>query len=372
MNDNLLYEIAISLVPKIGNVHAKNLINSIGDARQVFRESKKNLCLIPRIGPALANNIASGASLKRAEEELKFIARNNISAHFFLNETYPQRLKACADAPVVLFAKGKPDFNNSKFISIVGTRNATEYGRQVIEELITGLAERSYPVTIVSGLAYGIDIHAHKMALKKSIPTIGVVAHGLEMLYPSLHIETAREMVNNEGGIVTDFLSNSLVGKQNFVKRNRIIAGMSDATIVVESAKKGGGLITADIANSYNRDVLAYPGRKGDLYSAGCNFLIKSNRASLIEGLEDLEYLMNWEDENTNPKVVQPKLFNNFSKDEQKIVNILKEHNDCPIDIICIETKLPMSIVSPLLLKLEFSGVVRGLPGKVFRLVQQS
>jgi DNA processing protein len=369
MDNNLLYEIAISLIPRIGSINAKNLISHVGDSSQVFRESEKNLCKIPGIGTVLARNIVTGNVLKRAEEELEFIAKNNISAHFFLDPSYPQRLKNCPDAPIVLFGKGSPELNDNKFISIVGTRNATDYGRQVIEELIGALAERSYPVTIVSGLAYGIDIHSHRTALKNNIPTIGVVAHGLEMLYPSMHINTAREMVNNKGGVVTEFVSNTEVIRQNFVKRNRIIAGMADATIIVESAKKGGGLITADIANSYNRDVFAYPGRRGDLYSAGCNFLIKSNRAALIENLEDLEYLMNWENDGKNPKAIQPKLFNDFTPEEQKIVDALTETNDSPIDIICINTKLPMSTVSPTLLRLEFSGVVRGLPGKVFRLI---
>lgn len=369
MDNNLLYEIALSLVPRIGIITAEKLVNQLGSPKQIFKEKEKSLRKIEGIGTVLTRNIASGKALKRAGEELEFIIKNNISVHFFHNHSYPQRLKSCADAPIVLYAKGTPDLNKSRFISIVGTRNATDYGRQVTDELITGLSKRGYPVVIVSGLAYGIDIHAHRTALKNNVPTIGVVAHGLDMLYPSLHSEIAREMVKNEGGIVTDFLSNSELIRKNFVKRNRIIAGMSDATIVVESAAKGGGLVTADIANSYNRDVFAYPGRKGDIFSAGCNFMIKSHRAALIESLEDLEYMMNWENDSSNTKVAQPKLFNDFTEDEQKILATLQENNECPIDIICINTKLPMSIVSPTLLNLEFSGIVRGLPGKVFRLV---
>jgi len=368
MNNNVLYEIAISLIPRIGVRHAERLVKSTGNPQQVFKESEKSLRKIEGIGSVLAKNIFSTNALRRAEEELEFIIKNNISAHFFLNKTYPERLKACPDAPLVLYAKGKPDFNRNRFISIVGTRKATDYGRQVIEELISGLSDRSYKVTIVSGLAYGIDIHAHRTALKNSIPTIGVVAHGLDMMYPSLHAATAKEMINSSGGVVTDFLSGSELIRKNFVKRNRIIAGMSDATIVVESAKKGGGLVTADIANSYNRDVFAFPGRRGDKFSAGCNFIIKSNRAALIESLEDLEYMMNWDSKSAKDKVAQPRLFDDLTPDEKKIVDILKENEKCPIDMICIKAQLPMSTVSPTLTKLEFSGTVRALPGKIFRL----
>jgi DNA processing protein len=258
------------------------------------------------------------------------------------------------------------NLNTAHVLSIVGTRNATNYGKQVCEELIQQIAERNYGVLIVSGLAYGIDIQAHKSAIKFGLPTVGVVAHGLDKLYPSLHAETARKMTEN-GGLVTDFPSGTKIDPSNFIRRNRIIAGLADATVVVESAEKGGALITAEIASSYNRDVFAFPGRAGDIYSKGCNQLIRNSGANLIEGIDDLEFFMGWEKSSGN-KPVQSSLFVELNPDEEKIVGLLQEHGELFVDQISSGLNLPGSRVSALLLNLEFKNVLVSLPGKMYKL----
>ncbi len=369
MQDDLIFKIALSLVPGIGSVTAKSLIAYTGSAEQVFTEKEKILRKIPGVGSILAKNILESRVMSRASQEVEFLVKNNVKALFYLDEDYPQRLLGCADAPIVLYVKGNPDLNYPKAISIVGTRHATDYGRKMVDQFISILKERGYRILIVSGLAYGIDIQSHKAALRTGLPTVAVLGHGLETVYPSLHTPIAREMVEKNGGLVSDFLSFSTIERTNFLRRNRIIAGMSDATVVVESAKKGGALVTADIANSYNRDVFAFPGRVGDVYAEGCHFLIKSNRASLIETVSDLEYVMNWSACQSQPDAVQPCLFYDFSQDEKLIVDLLRNQGETPIDMICIKTSLPMNKVSPTLLNLEFAGIVKGLPGKVFKVL---
>ena len=369
MPDDLIFKIALSLVPGIGSVTAKSLISYTGSAEQVFKEKEKILRKIPGVGSILAKNIMESRVMSRAAKEIEFLGKNDVKALFYLDEKYPQRLLGCADAPIVLYVKGNPDLNYPKAISIVGTRHATDYGRKMVDQFISVLAERGYRILIVSGLAYGIDIQSHKAALRTGLPTVAVLGHGLETVYPSLHTPVAREMVEKNGGLVSDFLSFSTIDRTNFLRRNRIIAGMSDATIVVESAKKGGALVTADIANSYNRDVFAFPGRVGDVYAEGCHFLIKSNRAALIETVSDLEYVMNWSAVQSRPDAVQPCLFYDFNQDEKMIVDLLRKEGGTAIDLICIKTSLPMNKVSPTLLNLEFAGIVKGLPGKVFKVL---
>lgn len=364
-----MYKISLSLIPGIGSITAKSLIAYTGSAGQVFREKEKALREIPGVGTILAKNIVNSNVFDRAASEIEFIKKNKISALFYLDETYPQRLHACNDAPVILYVKGMPDLNCARVLSIVGTRHATEYGKQTVDFFLSGLADRSYSVLIVSGLAYGIDVQAHKAALNVGLPTVAVMGHGLETVYPSIHSSIAKEMEEKNGGLVSDFLSNSPIDRKNFLRRNRIIAGLSDATIIVESAKKGGALVTAEIANSYNRDVFAFPGRRGDIYSEGCHFLIKSNRAALIESVADLEYVMNWNSGNNISSTIQPRLFNDLEPDEKIIVDLLQSEGETAIDLICIKTGLPMSKVSPTLLNLEFAGIVKGLPGKVFRVI---
>jgi DNA processing protein len=369
MTDDLIHKIALSLIPGIGNITAKSLVAYTGSAELVFREKEKMLRQIPGVGSILAKNIIKSEVMTRAGKEVEFIQKNRIDALFYLDENYPQRLLGCCDAPVVLYVKGKPALNDSKVISIVGTRHATEYGRKMVDQFISALAERGYRMLVVSGLAYGIDIQSHKSALRAGLPTVAVLGHGLETVYPQLHTPVAREMVESNGGLVSDFLSYSPIDRTNFLRRNRIIAGLSDATIVVESAKRGGALVTADIANSYNRDVFAFPGRVGDLFSEGCHFLIKSNRANLIETVTDLEYVMNWSSIQSHPDAIQPYLFYDYNPDERQIVDLLRKEGEMAIDLICIKTTLPMNKVSPTLLNLEFAGIVKGLPGKVFKVL---
>jgi len=367
MTENLIYKIALSLIPGIGSITAKSLIAYTGSAEQVFHEKENALRQIPGVGTILAKNIINSEVMSRAGREVEFLLKNNVKALFYLDEDYPQRLLGCPDAPIILYVKGDPFLNCPKVISIVGTRHATEYGRKIIDQFISVLAERGYKIIVVSGLAYGIDIHAHKSAIRAGIPTVAVMGHGLETVYPSMHTAVAKEMIENQGGLVSDFLSNSPIERTNFLRRNRIIAGLSDLTIVVESAKKGGALVTADIANSYNRDVFAFPGKVGDPYSEGCHFLIKSNRAVLIESVADMEYMMNWSAAKSQPDAIQPCLFYDFTPDEKLIVDLLRNEGETAIDLICIKTTLPMNKVSPLLLNLEFAGIVKGLPGKVFK-----
>ena len=364
--DNLAYKIAISLIPGIGSVTARNLIAYVGSVEGVFQEKEKNLLKIPGIGEVNAKRVVRQNVLERAKKEVEFVLKNRIRTFFYLDDNYPTRLKGCSDAPIVLYFKGNANLNERRIISVVGTRNATNYGKEICEELIRNFSEKSYPILVVSGLAYGIDVHAHKACLKYNIPTVGVFAHGLDTIYPSLHAPIAAKMLEN-GGLISDFISETKIDRANFLRRNRIIAGMADATIIVESAKKGGALVTADIANSYNRDVFAFPGRSTDLYSQGCNKIIKLNEAVLVENQADIEKAMNWDIKVSPTRPYQTSLFVELTPEEQKLVDLLKR-GDRFIDEITIETQLPMSKVSSLLLTLEFKGVITSLPGKMYRL----
>jgi len=366
MDENLLYKIALSIIPGIGGILARNVIAYVGSVEGVFKESLKSLQKIPGIGEINAHRIKDKDIFKNAEKELRFIEKNEIEVLFYTDKTFSRRLKTCADAPVLLYTKGNLNLNEQRIVSIVGTRNATNYGKQVCDELIQKFSERNYKVLIVSGLAYGIDIQAHKSALKYNLPTAGVIAHGLDKIYPSLHAETAKKM-QEDGGLVTDFPSGTKIDPSNFIRRNRIIAGLADATIVVESAQKGGALITAEIASSYNRDVFAFPGRSGDVYSKGCNQLIRNSGANLIEGIDDLEFFMGWEKTSKN-KAVQSSLFVELTPDEEKIVTLLRENGELFIDQISSELTLQVSRVSAMLLTLEFKNVLVAMPGKMYKL----
>ncbi len=366
--ENLQYLIAISLIPGIGCITARSLIAYLGQAERVFRESEKSLMRIPGIGEINAQRIvtARNEALARAEAELQFIEQNKLQYFVYTETDYPARLKNCSDAPLVLFFKGSCSLNEPKVLSVVGTRNATNYGKQVCDELIGALAQRGYPVVVVSGLAYGIDIQIHKACLKHDIPTVGVLGHGLDQLYPSQHKPIAAKMIEN-GGLLTDFVSGSKIDRQNFLRRNRIIAGLADATVIVESAEKGGALVTADIANSYNRDVFAFPGRCNDLYSRGCNKIIKLNEAALVENLEDIERAMGWNIATKAPQVWQPCLFSDLTPEEEQIVETLRSGQRF-VDELSQSVELPVSRVSSILLGLEFKGIVASLPGKVYAL----
>ena len=366
MDDKLLYKIGLSIIPGIGGILARNIVAYVGSGEGIFSESVKSLQKIPGIGEVNALRIKDKSVLLKAEKELQFVTKHEIEVLFYTDKNFPRRLKTCVDAPVILYTRGNLNLDEKRIVSIVGTRNASSYGKQICEELIQKLSERNYKTLIVSGLAYGIDIHAHKSALKYNLPTVGVIAHGLDKMYPSLHAETAKKMLD-DGGLVTDFPSGTKIDPSNFIRRNRIIAGLADATIVVESAAKGGALITAEIASSYNRDVFAFPGRAGDTYSKGCNQLIRNSGANLIEGIEDLEYFMGWE-QTSKKTVLQPSLFVELTGDEERIANLLRENGELFIDQISSELTLPVSRISAMLLSLEFKNVVIAMPGKMYKL----
>ena len=365
--DSLRYKIGIGMIPKIGPVLTKRLIAYCGSAEGVFSEKRTSLTKIPGIGERLIDHIVNHRNLANADKEIEFIGKHHIDILFYLDENYPARLKHCEDAPVIIYIKGKTDLNRNKVISIVGTRNPTDYGRNMTREFVENLAA-SYPdILIVSGLAYGIDICAHKASLKNNLDTAGVLGHGLSQLYPSVHRETARQMVE-KGALITEFRHDEKPESPNFVKRNRIIAGLSDATIVMESGEQGGALITADIANSYNRDVFAFPGRVNDNYSIGCNRLIKTNRAALIESLDDLEYIMGWQ-KTGNHEPVQKELFIELNNEEKMMADLIRNDPGATMDMLAIRSNMQISRVSALLLNLEFKGIVKCMPGKAYQLV---
>lgn len=366
MSENkLFYQIAITLIPGIGDITSKKLIAYCGGVEAVFSEKKVHLEKIPGIGTATANLITAADVFERAEEEMKFIEKHKIKTLFFTEKEYPNRLKNCDDSPVLLYTKGDYDFNSGKILSVVGTRKATEYGKEMCENIIEeiGLLD----VTIASGLAYGIDICAHKAALKNNLKTLAVLGHGLDVMYPSIHRDTAKKIIEN-GALITDYTSRTKPDRENFPKRNRIIAGMADAVLVVESSGKGGSLITAEIANSYSRDVFAVPGRVKDKYSEGCNWLISRNKAALITSAKEIAYLMGWETQTEEKKTVQKQLFIELSAEEKILADILTEKGQLHIDILSVAAKMSMSKLAATLLNLEFSGVVTSLPGKIYKL----
>jgi DNA processing protein len=369
-DDELIRKIALTLLPGVGNILAKKLIAYCGNSGAIFKEKPIFLKKIPGIGEIITESVVKNRenALKRAEAELKFIEKKKIVPLFFLDEGYPLRLKQCEDSPVMLYGKGNFDLNVKKAVSIVGTRNATDYGRKICEDLISALLKHN--ALIISGMAYGIDICAHKAAVKENLSTVGILAHGLDILYPSIHKKTADSMLDM-GGLLTEFISGTQPDRENFPKRNRIIAGMADATIVIEAGIKGGALITAELANGYNRDVFAVPGRLGETYSEGCNHLIKINKAALLTGIKDIEYLMGWdlEKKKKTSMLVQGQLFSDFNSEEKTIVDILTANNSLSVDEICFRSNMPMNKVSANLLNLEFSGHIKSLPGKVYQLI---
>lgn len=362
----MLHEIALTFIKGIGDITIRSLISYCGNAEEVFNAKKIHLEKIPGIGSKTADLIINHASFNRAEQEVKFIERYKIEPLFFTSDKYPKRLRNCIDAPSLLYFKGNTNLNTQKTVAIVGTRNATNYGKQFCDRLIEKL--KSHKILIVSGLAYGIDIVAHKSSLDHKIETVGVMGHGLDRIYPALHRPIAEKMLSN-GGLLTEFPSETNPDRSNFPKRNRIIAGMADATIVIEATKTGGALITAEIANSYNRDVFAVPGRIDDEFSDGCNFLIKTNRANLLTRAEDLEYIMGWFELNPEEKKDnQLKILPNLSTDELKVVNAIKAKESIAIDSLQIELNMPQSKLAMLLLNLEMQSLIISLPGKVYRL----
>jgi DNA processing protein len=361
----LKHKIALGLIPRIGDINARKLVSHFGSVEAIFAEPYRNLIKIPGIGPGIAQYISDRSYLETAEKEAEYVTKNNLRTYFYLDGDYPFRLRQCDDSPVMFFFKGNCDLDSSKILSVVGTRNATSRGRELCERIIEGLAAGHPDLIIVSGLAYGIDICAHKAALAGNLQTIGVLAHGFKTIYPAIHASTAKAMVNR-GGLLTDFLSDALPERNNFLKRNRIIAGLSDATLVIESGIKGGALVTADIANSYNRDVFAVPGRPDDQWSSGCNSLIRGNKASLVESSEDIEYFLNWKPEKEKP-AIQRTLFAELDETEKSIFELLAKEGELTIDSICRIIDIPVYKLSSILLQMEFKGLVRCSPGNVYR-----
>ncbi len=364
--DELIYKIALTLIPGVGSVNGKSLVAYCGGVKAVFMEKKRALLKIPGIGEQTVNALANHNVFERAEQELQFIEKNKIIPLFYLDKEYPVRLKQCHDSPLMLYYKGTADLNVPKVVALVGTRKATEYGRDMCRRLVEGLVEHN--VLVVSGLAYGIDTWSHKAALDNDLETVGVLGHGLDRIYPFANRSLAEKM-SEKGGLLCEYMSNTTPDRENFPMRNRIIAGMSDAVIVVEAGVTGGALITAEIANSYNRDVFAVPGRLGDPHSEGCNMLIKINKAALIQSAKDISYLLNWNESKVQKQTIQRQLFLNLTPDEELIVNVLKEKGDLDIDTLLIESKILPAKAASILLNMEFEGVLRCLPGKVYRLI---
>jgi DNA processing protein len=364
-SDKLIYQIALTLIPGIGDVLGKKLVAYSGSAEAVFKQKKTSLMKIPGIGKKFASAVITQQVFGQAEEEIRFMEEKAIRPLFYLDKGYPERLKQCADSPMMLYCKGSADPEASRMVGIVGTRKATSYGKDCCMELVEGLA--SAGVMVVSGLAYGIDVCAHQACLKREVPTIGVLAHGLDVVYPLVHTHTAEKMLQ-KGALISDYPSRTKLDRENFPRRNRIVAGLCDAIVVIESASEGGSLITADIANSYSRDVFAYPGRITDAYSAGCNKLIRENKAALVVGASDVIRLMGWEEQKKKEAPLQRSLFVELKPEEEYIVQLMRDKGNVHIDELSALAAMPVYRISALLLRLEFQGVLKSLPGKMYRL----
>lgn len=362
LTSDLQYLLALQHIPNLGDASAKKLIRHAGSAEAVFREKEATLVKIEGIGRLKVEGLHDAVHLREAEKELKFIEENRIKCLAYTDDDYPERLKHCFDGPILLFQRGNIDLRNKRIVSVIGTRNATNQGIVFCEQFIHDLAPLN-PI-IVSGFAYGIDITAQRAAFNNSLQTIGCLAHGLNQIYPKVHSRYVHSVEEN-GGFFTDFWSTDAFDRNNFLKRNRIIAGMSEATVVIESAEKGGSLVTADIANSYNREVFAVPGRPGDSQSVGCNSLIKSQQAHVLTSAADLIYILNWQLEKKN-KPVQKQLFIDLDEEEEKLFNFLQQNGKEQLDLIALNCSIPTFKAATLLLNLELKGVVRPLPGKLF------
>jgi DNA processing protein len=364
-NPDLPYLISLTRVPQIGCVHARALLERFGTAEAVFRTAPATLEKMEGIGRIRAQSIKSFHDFARSEKEIHFLERYRISALTLFDAAYPQRLLSCCDAPVLLYYKGSADLNQTRIISVVGTRRASEYGRQITEKLIRDMAPLQ--VLVISGLAFGIDAIAHKTALKQSMQTVGVLAHGLNTLYPPEHGLLSREMLK-QGGLLTEFMSDSKPDKHHFPVRNRIVAGISDATIVTESGVKGGSMITADLANGYHKEVFTFPGRISDPKSAGCHWLIRNHQASLISGIQDLARDMGWDEKKPAAHPVQQDLFLLLNEHEQRIVDLLKERETIHIDAINTISGFTTNQHAAALLSLEMKNLICSLPGRIYQL----
>lgn len=364
MNTDLRFQIALTLVPHIGPVQAKILLQQF-EVAEIFRAKASTLEKLDGIGTIRAAAIKSFREFDIVDEEIAFLEKYQVQPIFINDAGYPQRLLACYDSPTLLYYKGSADLNASRILSVIGTRKNTEYGKQLTERLISDLAAEA--VTIVSGLAFGIDATAHRVALRSQLPTIGVLAHGLDQVYPVQHSHLAKE-ITASGGLLTEFRRKTNPDKHNFPSRNRVVAGMADATIVIETGSKGGSMITAELANGYNKDVFAFPGRTTDNKSRGCNDLIRTNKAILTTGAADLLDMLGWDNSKTKPVTPQRQLFIELSAEEKIIVDIIRIKESVHIDEINFRSGLSASTVAAAILNLELQHVIHSAPGKLYRL----
>ena len=367
-----LYAMALTRLGGTGTT-ALQFYQKAGSAQAVYENRNNIRDVVPDASDRLLRAFRDwDPALKRAEQELEFMLNKRISCLCIADAKYPQRLAQCEDAPLVLYYAGRADLNVRRIIAVVGTRHATVYGNDCIRRLIAALKDCSPETLVVSGLAYGADICAHRESLRHGFKTVGVLAHGLDTLYPSSHRDTANEMVE-QGGLLTEYMSHTPADKQNFVRRNRIVAGMSDATIVVESAAHGGSLITARIAQDYNREVFAFPGAVTAEYSQGCNNLIRDNGARLITSAEDLVQAMRWDDEQTLMRKkaagIERSLFPNLTPEEQAVVDVLAQTDMLKADMLAVQTDMPISRITSLMFELEMKGVVKLYAGGVYHLL---
>lgn len=366
-NKELSSLIALQHIPGVGSITAKRLIESVGSATKIFEHRTELASMIPNIQPSLIKVLDCPSAHQQAKKELEFIDKHHITCIGYHDEEYPYRLRECNDAPTLLFYRGNTTLNPHRIVSVVGTRKCTDYGRDLCESLVRDLAAQCPDVLIVSGLAYGIDVCAHRTAIKYGLPTVGVLAHGLDRIYPAVHRNTAAQMATC-GGLLTEYVSHTEPERTNFLQRNRIVAGLSDATIIVESAAKGGSLVTASIANSYGRDCFTFPGRVNDASSAGCHRLIRHHQAALITSADDLVEAMMW-DTQKKSEVVQQSLFPELNAEESRIVQVLEKYQEgAPINTLVIETSLPVHRLSATLFELELRDVVRPLAGSIYKL----
>lgn len=374
MNEQqLLYNIALTRIGHFSLASALHLYRTLGSGEEIFLHRNEAQDLLPDCSPRLIDNLKDWSEpLKRAEVELEFCRNNNIRVLCLGDDNYPKRLEDCADAPLVMYYKGNANLNQSRVINIIGTRHCTTYGADFIRRFIHDLKALCPEVLVVSGLAYGVDINAHQQALAVGYETVGVVAHGLDYLYPAAHKDVAREMVNH-GGLLTEFMTCTNADKGNFVRRNRIVAGMSDACILIESAAHGGGMITAGIAFDYGREVFALPGRVGDHFSEGCNNAIRENKAILLTSVEDFVKAMGWEDDalriEAQKKGIERQLFPDLSPEQQRIVDVLTKSNDLQLNQLSVKTGIPIGDITSILFQMEMMGVVKPMAGGNYHLL---
>jgi DNA processing protein len=373
MDQEIFYTMALTRLTNFNYQQALELYKTVGSAQLLFEHRNEIGDIIKDASPRLMEALKDwNEPMRRAEAEIRFMEEHRIRALTLTSDDYPQRLTECPDAPIIIYYTGNADLNQTRIISIVGTRRMTTYGEDLIRRFIRDLRQYCPEVLIVSGLAYGVDICAHKQALENGYPTVGVLAHGLDQIYPYRHREVAAKMINH-GGLLTEFMTQTNADKPNFVRRNRIVAGMADATILIESGAKGGGLITADIAQSYARAVFAFPGNVGQPYSEGCNNLIRDNGAGLISNAEDFVKAMGWLDETRLQQAIadgiERNLFPDLSPEEQQIVSLLQQTNGLQLNIITVKTGIPIGRLTALLFQLEMKGVVKPLAGGIYHLL---